>query len=147
MHPARLRQSFIAVAVVWLACAGLHFNVEIHHTVAGGKSGARHDLVSDPHFADIGEKLLRCQFHVGIAVARFLVKQLQGHAFGMLNSHIAAVMFRIPHRLTPENIHRIFDSLRLILLYLKLKLHDVKLSGKQICASCRLSLCVADSRS
>ena len=40
---------------------------------AGGKSGARHDLVSNLHFADIGEKLFLVKFNIGIAVARFLV--------------------------------------------------------------------------
>ena len=106
---------------VGLACAGLHFDVEIHHTVAGGKSGARHDLVSNLHFADIGEKLFLVKFNIGIAVARFLVFR-EKRPLGNL-ADIAAIVFRATLRLTSEHIHRILDSLRLIPLYLKLKLH------------------------
>lgn len=86
-----------------------------------GKSGAWHDLVSDLHFADIGEKLFLVKFHIGIAVARFLVLQ-EKRTLGNL-ADIAAIVLRITLRLTPEHIHRILDSLRLIPLYLKLKLH------------------------
>ena len=107
---------------VSLTCAGLHFDVEIHNAMPRSKRRTRHDLVSDLHFSDIIEKLFLTEFHIGISVARFLVFREKRTLSDFTD--VAAIVFRVALRLTPEHIHRIFDSLRLIPLYFKLKLHD-----------------------